>query len=241
MAWAVPVVFGDGLNAETENRKPGEHAMNLQTLIHYQLSEGLTEQELAADIGVSNYTILRILKGRKPKDPEILRKLACYFRMDVNLLQFGKLGLQASKENDKDPGNSHDHQLYRKVPLLSWAQVRDVVEGRDAASFLATRQRMVETELPGAQVFALPVPDDSMEPLFHKGELFFVNPDLEPAAGDYVVALDQMAEAIPDCLRQLKGRGKRYVLHALNHNYQDTPLTGHQKIIGRVVRLRMNL
>jgi phage repressor protein C with HTH and peptisase S24 domain len=80
-----------------------------------------------------------------------------------------------------------------------------------------------------------------MEPLFHEGEIIFINPDLRPQAGDYVVVLDQMAEANHGYLRQFKKIQERYILHPLNIQYKDTPLMSHQKIVGRVVRLRMNL
>ncbi len=72
--------------------------MRLQNLIHYQLSEGLTEQELAEDFGVSKFTIHRILKGRDPKSPDIWKKLARYFHRDMNLLRFGKLALATSTD-----------------------------------------------------------------------------------------------------------------------------------------------
>ena len=67
--------------------------MSLRNLMQYQLSEGLTEQELAKDIGVSKFTIHRILRGRDPKSPDIWKKLARYFHMDMDLLRFGKLDL----------------------------------------------------------------------------------------------------------------------------------------------------
>jgi SOS-response transcriptional repressor LexA len=213
--------------------------ISLQALIQYQLSEGLTEQELAKDIGVPTFTIHRILKGRNPKDLDIWKKLARYFRMDVNLLRFGKLGLAHSQENNEDGAGRH--KPYRKVPLLSWAEASQVVAHHDSQAFLASRQRMIETELSGARVFAMHVADDSMEPLFHEGEIVFVNPDLRPQAGDNVVVVDQMAEADLGCLRQLKKIQERSVLHPLNSKYKDIRLTSHQKMIGRVVRLRMDL
>jgi SOS-response transcriptional repressor LexA len=212
--------------------------MSLDNLIRYQLSEGLTEQELAHDIDVPTFTIHAILKGRDPKNPDIWKKLASYFHMDVNFLRFSKLDLATSQRNIDVSGRL---ERYRKVPILSWTQVRYVVERQDSLSFLAARQEMVETELSGARVFALHVPGDSMEPLFHEGEIIFINPDLRPQAGDYVVVLDQMAEANHGYLRQFKKIQERYVLHPLNIQYKDTPLMSHQKIVGRVVRLRMNL
>lgn len=211
----------------------------LENLIQYELSEGLTEQELADSIGVPKFTILGILKGRDPKSPDIWKKLACYFHMDVDSLRFGKLGLAQAQE--KDESHVDRSKPYRKVPILFWGQIRYVVEPQAPLSFLSARQEMVDTELSGARVFALPVSGDSMEPLFHEGGIIFVNPDLRPQDGDYVVVLDQMAEEDHGYLRQLKDIQERDVLHPLNIQYKDMPLMSYQKIVGRVVRLRMNI
>ncbi|GJL58658.1 MAG: hypothetical protein NPIRA03_15150 [Nitrospirales bacterium] len=213
--------------------------INLGNFIRYQLSEGLTEHELAEDIGVPTFTIHGILKGRVPKSPDILKKLARYFRMDANLLRFGKLGFVNSQE--KNDGSAGHLKPFRKVPILSQAEVSQIVAHQDSLAFLAAGKEMVETELPGARVFALHVENDSMEPLFHEGEVVFVNPDLRPQSGDYVVVWDHTGKPDPGCLRQLKKNQKRSILHPLNTQYKDTPLTSHQKIVGRVVRLRMNL
>lgn len=213
--------------------------VSLQNLIQYQLSEGLTEYELAEDIGVSKSTIQRILRGRDPESLGIWKKLARYFHVDMELLRFGQFAFVHPPMKDK--GRADGPQPYRKVPILSWTQVRHVVEGHDAQFFLVAGQGMVETELKGARVFAMHVEDDSMEPLFHEKEIIFVNPDLRPQSGDYVVVLDQMAEADHGCLRQLKRIQKQYILQPLNLQYKDVNLACHQKIVGRVVRLRMNL
>jgi SOS-response transcriptional repressor LexA len=212
---------------------------SLENLIQYQLSEGLKEHQLAEDIGVPTFTIHGILKGRDPKSPDVWKKLARYFHMDVNLLRFGKLDLANPQEKVEDP-TGHP-QPYRKVPILSWNQVSNVVKSQVPISFLTAGQGMVDTELSGARVFALHVHDDSMEPLFHEGEIILVNPDFEPQPGDYVIFLDQTGEADHGCLRQFKKIQGRYVLHPLNIQYKNTPLTSHQKIVGRVIQVRMNL
>jgi SOS-response transcriptional repressor LexA len=212
---------------------------NLQSLIQYQLSEGRTEQELAEDIGVSKFTIHGVLKGKAQKNPEILNKFARYFRKDVDLLHPGGTDLSPSQRTDKDP-NGHP-KSYRKVPVLSWKQIRQVLEHPDLIPFLVSREGRVETDLSGTHIFALQVEDDSMEPLFHPGEIFFVNMDLRPQDTHYVVVLNQTTKTAPACLRQLQMVGGKYVLHPLNNKYQEAPLTNKQKIVGRVVRLRMDL
>lgn len=119
--------------------------------------------------------------------------------------------------------------------VLSWETRTHYLLG------LLEKGRMVVSELSGARVFALHVHDDSMEPLFPEGEIIFVNPDFELQPGHYGIFLDQTGGADPGCLRQFKKIQERYVVHSLNIQYKDTPLTSHQKVIGRVIRLRMKL
>ncbi len=213
--------------------------INLKTLVQHQLSEGLSAQELAGDIGVPTFTIRGILKNRSPKSPDVWKKLARHFHKDLDLLRLHTFGLTDSREENAN--GSKRHKPYRKVPILAWTQIRPAVDRQSPLSFLHSEQRMVETDLSGARVFALNMKDDSMEPLFHEGDLFFVNPDLKPQAGDYVIVCDEQAESESGDLRQLKKFRQQYVLHPLNSRYQDTLLTSNQKIIGRVVRLRMDL
>lgn len=63
---------------------------------------------------------------------------------------------------------------------------------------------MLVSELSGACVFGLHVHDDSMEPLFHEGEIIFENPDFELQPGHYGAFLDQTDEAGHGSLRQYK-------------------------------------
>jgi SOS-response transcriptional repressor LexA len=101
---------------------------------------------------------------------------------------------------------------------------------------------MIETtDVAGMRTFALKVQDNSMQPLFSENEIIFVNPDLPSEPGHYVVV--ESPDKCPEgaLLRQLKEIGGQCILHPLNRRYEDLPLTIHQRIWGRVVRLRKNL
>ena len=50
--------------------------MNLKGLVCRELGEGFTEKELAAAVGVSPRTIMKILADRLPKEPAIWKKVA---------------------------------------------------------------------------------------------------------------------------------------------------------------------
>lgn len=74
-----------------------------------------------------------------------------------------------------------------------------------------------------------------------EGEIIFVNPDLPSEPGHH--ALVESGDGGPEgaLLRQLKEIGGQAILHPLNRRYEDLPLAKHQRILGRVVRLRKNL
>jgi len=187
--------------------------MELRRLLYKELSEGFDEEELGASIGVSQETIKLILAGGIPKNSETWNKCAAYFHVNLDALRFGEeSNLPAPLEK-----------------LLSDGPVEKLA------------QTMVETDVLGSRVFALRVKNDAMEPLFHKGEIIFVNPDLTPSTAHYVVVLIKEKGAMEAKLRQLKKLGKQVWFHALNPKYADSPLTKHQRIVGQVVRLRLNL
>lgn len=210
--------------------------MNLKRLIYRELGEGLTEKDLALAVGVAPRTIVNILADRVPKDPAIWKKFAKYFRMDADFLRTGRV-LSITEPSDKK-GAAIAVQM-RRVPLLTWDHMGRVVESGQPATTVDP-EIVLETDVPGERTFALRVRDDSMNPLFSEGEVIFVDPDLEVEAGHYVVAGD---EAVPEnaMLRELRALGGRPVLHPLNRQYPDLPLTTGQRIWGRVVRLRKNL
>jgi hypothetical protein len=64
--------------------------MNLKSLVHREICEGMTEEQVASSVGVSLRTIEDILKGKDPKVRSIWEAFARYFRMDVDFLRTGE-------------------------------------------------------------------------------------------------------------------------------------------------------
>jgi len=128
----------------------------------------------------------------------------------------------------------------RKVPLLRWDQIDQMVTSEELPRLIQT-EAMLETDVQGTCTCAVQVKDNSMQPLFSEGEIIFVNPDLPGEPGHYVVveSEDGRPEGVP--LRQVKDIGGQAILHPLNRRYEDLPVTKDRRIWGRVVRLRKNL
>ena len=214
--------------------------MNLKRLVHRELSEGLTEEQLASVVGVSVQTIANILVDWLPQDPAIWEQFARYFRMDADSLRNG--GPPYSEGVFELTGSTHHSPVgqMRKVPLLRWAQIDQMVTSKEPPRVIHA-EAMFEADLPGKRTFAVKVKDDSMQPLFSEGEHIFVNPDLPREPGHYVVVEGEDGRPEEALLRQLKEIGGQTSLHALNWMYEDVPVTKQQRIWGRVVRLRKNL
>ena len=214
--------------------------MNLKGLIHRELGEGLTEEELASAVGVSVRTVANILVDELPQDPTIWEQFARYFRIHADFLRSG--GSLHSEGRFELTENTHHSPVgqIRKVPLLKWHQMDQMIR-REEPPCVIHAEALLETDVPGKRTFALKVKDNSMRPLFNEGEIIFVNPDLPSEPGRYVVVEDKSGHPKGALLRQLKEIGGQAILHPLNRRYEDLPMTKRERILGRVVRLRKNL
>jgi SOS-response transcriptional repressor LexA len=214
--------------------------VNLKGLVHRELGEGLTEEELASAVGVSVRTIANILVDEFPQDPAIWETFARYFRIHADFLRSG--GHPHSEGLFELTENTHHSPVgqMRKVPLLRWDQVDQMVT-REEPPRLIHAEALLETDVPGRRTFAVQVRDNSMQPLFSEGEIIFVNPDLPSEPGHYVVVESEDGRPEEALVRQLKEIGGQAILHSLNRRHADLPVTKQQRIWGRVVRLRKNL
>jgi SOS-response transcriptional repressor LexA len=214
--------------------------VNLKGLVHRELGEGLTEEELASAVGVSVRTIANILLDELPQDPAIWDQFARYFRIHADFLRSG--GPPHAEGLFDLTESTHPSPLgqMRTVPLLKWDQIDQMVTHEEPPRLIHA-EALLETNVPGQRTFAVQVRDNSMQPLFSEGEIIFVNPDLPSESGHYVVVESEDGRPEGALLRQLKELGGQAILHPLNRRYENTPVTKQRRIWGRVVRLRKNL
>ena len=215
--------------------------MDLKGLIHRELGEGLTETELATAIGVSLHTIEDILSDKPLRDSIVWEKFATHFRVHVDFLRTGEPAHRSTLVTQYEDDQRSRTIEMRKVPLFTWRQLDQMITNKEPSRGIHADAMLEVTDVPGKRTFALTVKDNSMHPLFSKGEIIFLNPDLKYKSGDYVVVGSQSGRSGKAMLRQLKKLGSQYILHPLSRKYVDLPLTKHQRVYGRVVRLRKNL
>ena len=216
--------------SEAESGRESDITMDLKRLLHRELCEGSTEQEIASSVGVSLRTIKDILKGKNPTVRAIWGKFGKYFRMDIDFLRTGESTYRTSHSAAG---------LLRNIPLMTWQQIGELAKGRGVPASIHAEAVIEATDVSGSRTFALKLVDDSMEPVFHRGEMIFVNPDAKWNPEDYVVVTRSGEGAT--VVRQLRTNGDQRMLHALNWEYEDIPLADSDVVLGRVVRVRKNL
>ena len=214
--------------------------MNLKSLVHRELGDGLNEEELASAVGVPVRTIADILLDELPQDPAIWEQFARYFRIHADFLRFGGPPHTAGLFELPEHTHHSPSDRMRKVPLLKWDQIDQMVAHEEPPRLIHA-DALLETDVPGKRIFALQVRDNSMQPLFSEDETIFVDPDHPSEPDQYVVVESENSRPGGVLLRQLKDIGGKTILHPLNRRYTDIPMTKRQRILGRVVRLRKNL
>lgn len=214
--------------------------MNLKGLVHREIGEGLNEEELAAAAGVSVQTIANILADELPQDLATWEQFARYFRIHAEFLRTGGPPHAEGLVELTESTQPSPIGPLRKVPLLRWDQLDQIFKSQEPPRVIHA-EAMLETDVPGKRTFAIQVRDNSMQPLFSEDEIIFVNPDLasEPGHCVLVESGDGRSEGI--LLREIKEVDGQIILHPLNPQYEDLPMTKQQRIGGRVVRLRKNL
>ena len=213
--------------------------MNLKSLVHWELSQGITEKQLASAIGIPLRTLTNILANKEPHTRAMWEQFGKYFRMHVDFLRTGESSYAKTRRELASRTSPAGH--IRSIPLLNWCQLGELAKRGDLPDPHHAEAMVEATDISGIRTFALKVQDDSMEPLFSKGEMIFINPDLGWKPGDFVVATRHGKSIASTLLRQIKAIGNQSILHPVNWKYEDLPLAESDYVWGKVVRLRKNL
>lgn len=191
---------------------------------------GLTQTELAELAGTTQQGIVSIESGRT-KRPRNILELAKALHTDVVWLMEGGSFQTLEQINT------------RKIPLISYVQAGALCAGKPIEA-LDGNFEYVMTDIDWSEfTFALRIEGDSMEPDFKAGDIIVVDPEIDPAPGEFVVASNGDHEATFKKYRPI-GFGRNgidsFELVALNSDYPslrstDIPL----KIIGTMVEHRI--
>ena len=165
--------------------------------------------EVARAMGMSIRGARRWLEGETYPAPEKFVELAARYGTTVDWLLGARGDAPAgviTSEFKAQPG---------QVPHISWMAIRAWVETGAAApgdvyGYLPTLEGM------SLRGFAVSVPDDTMLPDFPEGGVLYMDPVLEPASGDYVLAVTDTGDLT---FKRLIRDGGRIFLRPLNPVY----------------------
>ncbi|MFM2484433.1 LexA family protein [Celerinatantimonas yamalensis] len=193
---------------------------------------GLTQQQLAKAVGVSHVTISQWERGDTTPKGSNLYQLAKVLNCSAEWLLYG-LGEMPSNTVNLLANVTDGPIIKGSYPLISWQQAGNWTQVHESYSDQATQYSCPVNC--SEQTFVLKVQGVSMEPIFHDGDLVFVDPNLKYKHGSYVIVrLDGHHEAT---FRQLIVEGGHHYLKPINPNWPEPiiSLTGHSHVVGVVI------
>lgn len=219
---------------------------------------GFTQTALAKAIGVKPQSVQALCSG-KAKRTSYSAAMAKALNVNADWLESGLGDMDnalhstlrvrpslAGALGEADMANTAPASITgQRVPLLSsvqaghWREIVDAYAGGGADGYVMALEPV------GKHGFALTVEGDSMTPDFQPGDTLFINPELQPNPGDFVIARNHQAEATFKRYRPrgLNADGQEYFeLVPLNENH-PTLRSDLQtiEIIGVVVEHRRRL
>ena len=211
---------------------------------------GLSYTNIAEKVGISSVYISQVLRGQRiPKD-NILLKLSDALGLDPSVVlrlahyekapEAARRYLEPSVKpagSDAKFDNIEPYALGsgRKVPILGWVQAGQFSPTATGDLSPLGPDDYIYSDILGRNLFALRVENDSMEPLFHQGDIIIVNPNIKARNGDFVVA--RRKEGGEVTFKKLKIEDDEIRLKPLNKEYDDIILKDDDdfEILGKVV------
>jgi len=204
----------------------------------------LNPTSLSRVSGVPQPTIHRIVKGEVVPDTSTLRKLAPHLNVTLEALVADNPPEQVGfiKEQGAYPTNiGAAPKSKRAVPVIALIRAGNMADiGALPEPGQGDRWESPDERL-GVRGWAHIVEGDSMDDGTDKavpeGWLIFVDPDLSPQAGDYVIAKDVATQQAT--FKKLSYDGGRWYLKPLNRQYQAIEIDSPElRVIGVVTEAR---
>ncbi len=178
-------------------------------------ANNLKQVDLVKATGASKGTVSKWLSDTSSPRGQYLVKLADCLGVTPDYILTGKGEVKPSPINEVK---------VRQVPVLNYVQAGDwrtYFEDAIADHFEPIMGNF------GEYVYGLIIEGDSMNPEFKDGDIVFIDPDIQPTAGDYVVAMLDKSDGKAVTFKKYRPRGfyeqnKEYFeLVALNDDYES--------------------
>jgi len=194
--------------------------------------------KLYAASGVSPSAISQMRSGTKNIGEKIARKIETALTLPVAWMD------QAHDSQNIHSNTEPGPDISGKVPLISWvqagawAEVIDNFHPGDAEDWIETTAKV------SSQSFALRIKGDSMTnphgtPSLPEGSMVIIDPNAHCDNGNIVVA--RLNDSMEATIKKLVIDGGQRYLKPLNPAYPTIPINGNCHIIGRAVRVELDL
>lgn len=206
-----------------------------QTILkELRLSKGITQGELAKQLGISRSTVGMYESGSREPDFETLELIADHFNVDTDYL----LGRTDKTTYIPVPKSSHSRRkgvvinVYGRVAAgVPLEMIEDIIDTEEITEDLART----------GEFFALQIHGDSMEPRMKEGDVVIVRRQEDADSEDTVIATVNGTDAT---CKRLKKYSDGIALISTNPVYEPMYFTNEEiekkpvRILGRVVELR---
>lgn len=181
---------------------------------------GWQQKELALKLNCPQSTVSMWETQKQEPNPKMRRRICDIFGVTEAEL-FGAVSL-------KEPCS------VQSAAILTWTQLTQMSLLKQNRLSRNISENRVWTPVPGENIFALEVTDDTMRPEFIEGDIIIITPIDKITANDYFIILDKTLPS--SFLRQVKTCGNKTILHPLNPQYPDIDLDNETRhiIIGKV-------
>ncbi|HEN3601320.1 TPA: helix-turn-helix domain-containing protein [Yersinia enterocolitica] len=191
---------------------------------------GMTQSQLAEIVGATQQSIVSVESGIT-KRPRYLLDLAKALSCDPTWLQDGGAFKKVTEINT------------RKIPLISYVQAGALAHSLPIDSYDGDFEYVLTDMDWSENTFALRIEGDSMEPEFKSGDVIVVDPEIPPAPGEFVVAMNGGEAATFKKYRPIgydHHRNEIYELVPLNSDYPVLKSTDRTlRILGTMVEHRI--
>ncbi len=194
--------------------------------------QDLTVSELARRTGIGQPVIHRLLSG-ETDNPKVatLSPIANYFAISISQL-IGDESLPKDRITGTFSMTSHG---WTSLPLLSWEQAVHWLQNRNSINV----NKYEATEISVSKnAYALRVKDTTMLPRFPEHTLLIIDPLVQPADRDYVIA--HIANQKQAIFRQFLLDSDDIYLKPLNTDFKMTLLDKKSHLLGVMVQARMD-
>lgn len=198
-----------------KEKKTNHLSENIDFLLR---KENLDIKNLAILTGVPAPSISRLKREGANPTISTLEPISSYFEVDIQSLMYSNLSNSSfilPREATAD------------IPIYSmddFSMKSPVVNDHISVSGVNTSHNL----------FGLKVRSDSLKPVFNKGAIVIVDPQLSPQEGDY--ALCTVGENEPPVFRQVFLDGKRVFFRSVNPMFNGGMVEQEYSIIGVIIR-----